>query len=74
MWSGGEFPWSRNGADTICSRLERFLVSLDWEDQFQCSLQTRLSMPLLDHFPVAKLERGKVPFKFENMWLQVERF
>jgi len=51
---------------------------LDWEEQFPDSLQSRLPRPLSYHFPVklesAKLEKGKVPFKFENMWLRAERF
>ena len=35
---GGDFTWSRSGGDAICSRLDRFLVSLDWEEQFPNSL------------------------------------
>ena len=77
---GGEYTWSRSGGEAVCLRLDldRLLVSLDWEKHFPDSLQTRLPRPLSDHFPIslerAKLERGNVPFKFENMWLKVEGF
>jgi len=75
---GGEYTWSRSGGEAVCSGLDRLLVSLDWEEHFPDSLQTRLPRPLSDHFPLsperAKLERGNVPFKFENIWLKVERF
>ena len=60
---GDDFTWSRSGGDAGCSRLDRFLVSLDWGEQFPDSLQSRLPRPLLNHFPVklesAKLERGR---------------
>jgi len=75
---GNDYTWSRSSGEAVCSRLDRFLVSLDWEEHFPDSLQTRLSRPLSDHFLItlerAKLERGKVPFKFENMWLKVKGF
>jgi len=48
---GGEYTWSRSGGETVCSRLDRFLVSLDWEEHFPDSLQTRLPRPLSNHFP-----------------------
>lgn len=42
------------------------------------SYQTRLPRPLSNHFRItlerAKLERGNVPFKFENMWLKAKGF
>jgi len=75
---GGDFTWSRSGGDAVCSRLDRFLVSLDWEEQFLDSVQSRLIGPLSDHFSLSlestKLVRGKAPFKFENMWLKAEGF
>ena len=75
---GGDYTWSRSGGEAVRSRLDRFLVSLDWEEHFPNSLHTRLPRPLSDHFPItlgkAKLERGNVPFKFENVWFKVEGF
>ena len=68
---GDDFTWSGSGGDAVCSRLDRILVSLDWEEQFSYSFQTRLPRPLSDHFPItlerAKLERGNVPFKFSKL-------
>ena len=58
--------------------MDRFFVSLDWEEHFPGSLQTRLPRPISDHFPITlekgKLEKGNVSFRFENMWLKVEGF
>jgi len=70
--------WPKSGRDAVYSKLDRFLVSLDRKEQFPVSLQSRLPRTLPDHFSVklerAKLDRGKVPFKFENMWLRAEGF
>ena len=75
---GGDFTWSRSGVDSVASRLDRFLVSLDWEDFFPEMVQKRMARPFSDHFPIC-LEtlspfRGKPPFRFENMWLESEGF
>ena len=32
---GGDFTWSRSGTDSVASRLDRFFVSVDWEEFFQ---------------------------------------
>jgi len=73
---GREFTWSRSGGEAVCSRLDRFLVSVEWKEQFPDSFQNRLPRPLSDHYPLTlgskKMVRGKVPFKFENMWLKAE--
>ena len=75
---GGDFTWSRGGEVPARSRLDRFLISVDWEDQFPDAIQRRLPRPLSDHFPIClekgSFQRGRIPFKFENMWLQVEGF
>jgi len=39
---GGEFTWSRSGVDAVASRLDRFLVSIDWEELFPESVQRRM--------------------------------
>ena len=75
---GGDFTWSRSGNEAVCSRLDRFLVSAEWEEHFPDLIQKRLPRLLSDHFPIcletAHLERGKAPFRFENMWLRSEGF
>jgi len=75
---GGDFTWSRSGADPVASRLDRFLVSLDWEEFFPEMVQKRLIRSFSDHFPICLeslvVARGKAPFRFENMWLVHEAF
>ena len=55
------------------SRIDRFLVSEDWEGYFKGVVQSTLSRPVSDHFPIlldgGGVRRGPVPFRFENMWL-----
>ena len=75
---GGVFTWS-GGLNNWCwARLDRFLVSPSWLDQFSGVLQKRLSCPISDYFPLllegGGLRRGLSPFRFENMWLKVEGF
>ena len=54
---GGDFAWSRSGEVPASSRLDRFLISLEWEDHFNDAIQKRLPQPLSDHFPIC-LENG----------------
>jgi hypothetical protein len=72
---GGLFSWS-NGLSW--SRIDRFLLSSGWEERFPDVVQRRLSRVLSDHFPImlvcGETRRGGGYFKFENMWLQHERF
>ena len=53
-------------------------MSVDREELFPDMFQKRLPRPISDHFPISlettRLERGRTPFKFENMWLEVEGF
>lgn len=60
------------------SRLNRFLVSEDWEIHFNGAVQYILSRPVSNHFPIlldeGGLRRGPTPFRFKNMWLKEEGF
>ena len=71
----GSFTWSNFLSK---SRLDRFLFSPSLEDHFSRIVQRRLPRTLSDHFPISLscgfMQRGKSPFRFENMWLTVEGF
>jgi hypothetical protein len=75
---GGKFTWSNNRETPTMSQIDRFLYSGEWEDRYPTVVQKRLPKVLSDHFPIilesGKFMRGKWPFRFETMWLQVEGF
>jgi hypothetical protein len=68
---GGQFTWSNNQA---WSKIDRFLLSPDWEEHYPDVSQSRLPRLLLDHFPLmldcGSHREGEKYFKFENMWLK----
>jgi hypothetical protein len=78
LGGGGRFTWSSGTANPSLSRIDRFLISSDWEDQFPDVVQSMLPRPLSNHHPIlletGKLTGGKCSFKFENMWLKTEGF
>jgi hypothetical protein len=73
--AGGESTWSNS---LSWSRLDRFLVSPEWEFSYPGLLQKKLLRVCSDHAPIlldsACLLSGKRAFKFENMWLKEEGF
>ena len=75
---GGNFTWSNSREVASRSILDRFLLSVDWEEKFPSICQCQLSRSLLDHFPIllkgGNLQGGKKSFRFENMWLKDEGF
>ena len=75
---GGPFTWRGGNSNQRMSRLDRFLVSVDWESQFSNVIQRTLPRPVSDHCPVLLdsngISSGPSPFRFENMWLKVEEF
>jgi hypothetical protein len=75
---GGQFTWSNNQEDQIWSRIDRFLVSPEWEKRFPKVIQKRLPRLLSNHFPLlldcGAPRGGNNYFKFENMWLKHEGF
>jgi hypothetical protein len=47
---GGQFMWSNNHENECWSRINRFLLSCDWEEKFPDVVQRRLPRLLSDHF------------------------
>ena len=75
---GGPFTWSGGLNGQSRSRLDRFLISKDWENHFSGVTQCTLPRPVSDHFPIlldgGGVRRGSIPFRFENMWLKENGF
>ena len=74
----GQYTWSNGREEETLSRLDRFLFTTNWEDQFPSIIQRRMPRLLSDHFPFTlecgQFQHGKRPFHFENMWLKAEGF
>ena len=72
---GGHYTWSNTSS---ASQLDRFLFSPLLVDHFARFTQKRMPRVLSDHFPIlleGKCQRrGRIPFRFENMWLRVDNF
>lgn len=70
---GCSFTWFRGRERRQCSRIDRFLYSTDWGEQFGGSSQSCLPRVVSDHAPLllesGSIEKRKSPFRFENMWL-----
>ena len=75
---GEEFTWNGGHNNQAWARLDRFLVSPSWLDQFSGITQIRLPWSISDHFPIIQvgggIRQGPTLFRFENMWLKVEGF
>jgi hypothetical protein len=73
--AGGVSTWSNSMS---WSRLDRFLVSPEWELSFPGLIQKKLLRVYSDHTPIlltrSSLQNGKRSFKFENMWLKEAGF
>ena len=72
---GGFYTWSNTSS---ASRLDQFLFSPLLVDHFTWFTQKRMSRVLSDYFPIllegGSQRRGRIPFRFENMWLRVDNF
>jgi hypothetical protein len=74
----GRFTCSNSREIESMTRLDRFLFSPYWEDQFPTITQRRLPRLLSDHFPImlecGQFLQGPHPIRFENMWFKAEGF
>jgi hypothetical protein len=75
---GGSYMWCNRAATPSMSRIDRILVSTEWEEQYPDVVQKLLPKPISDHNPIlleaGGMARGKSSFKFENMWLKAPSF
>lgn len=75
---GVQYTWSRREDIFQASRIDRFLVSTEWNESFRVVKQLALPRVISYHKPLL-LESGEWDsttsyFKFENMWLQRKGF
>ena len=75
---GTSFTWFRDFGVPSMSRIDRALVSLDWEEHYGNVSQRVLPRICSDHCPLlleaGVIRCGRSAFKFENMWLKEEGF
>ena len=75
---GGHYTWQGGINGSSMSRLDRFLISPEWESQCNRVIQRRLPRPVSDHFPIMLdsegVKTGPSPFRFELMWLKYAGF
>ena len=50
--TGGRFTWSNNHCDPTLEKLDRILISKDWEDIFPKVLINKLPTEVFDHNPL----------------------
>ena len=78
--SGRKFTWANSAECPTFERLDRILVSTDWEQKFLLSTVEALTREISDHTPLLldtnqAAHRGNTPlFKFELGWLTKDRF
>jgi hypothetical protein len=74
VMTGGVYTWSNNQDDPTLEKLDRILVSRDWENIFPNSMVKRLLREISDHNPLV-LSSGSnhvikhLEFRFELSWL-----
>jgi len=77
--NGGNYTWSNNQQLPTLERLDRILISEDWEQLFPLTSLRRLPRELSDHNPLLlctdqpNLKRSKA-FSFETSWLKHHDF
>jgi exonuclease III len=75
---GRKFTWSNERESPTMTRIDRALVSIDWDLQYPDVLMQALSSTLSDHAPLhislSAALRPKRRFRFELFWLKLEGF
>ena len=57
---GGVFTWTGGLGNQRMARLDKFLITNDWENYFENATQSILPRPLLDHFPILLIGGGSL--------------
>lgn len=74
---GRGFTWSNNQERVAMSRIDRFLLSKEWEDHFPRVIQSAMPRGMSDHCPI-KLSSNMVDWglkpRFWNCWLTHKEF
>ncbi|XP_059284835.1 uncharacterized protein LOC132038130 [Lycium ferocissimum] len=67
------FTWFKGDNQETASRIDRILISEEWDDSFSNLKQVHLQRLISDHVPIAlqggSWNKNKNYFKFENWWL-----
>ncbi|XP_026436582.1 uncharacterized protein LOC113334570 [Papaver somniferum] len=75
---GATYTWTKNHFNSIKSRIDRIMVSPEWEQQFPNLLQQALSRPWSDHSPISLscdgVKTGPGPFRCEYYWFTNSNF
>ncbi|XP_073355104.1 uncharacterized protein [Aegilops tauschii subsp. strangulata] len=76
--NGRRYTWSNKRTEPTLEKLDRALVSVDWEALYPSSFLSALSTNISDHCPLhlvleANLKRGR-RFHFESFWTKVDGF
>lgn len=73
-----KFTWFKGDNHQIASRIDRILVSQEWDDVLSNLKQYTTQRIISDHSPVTlqggSWKKNKSYFKFENWWLRTDGF
>jgi endonuclease/exonuclease/phosphatase family metal-dependent hydrolase len=73
------FSWTNNQGSPILAKLDRMLVSSDWDSKCPTSQVNMLPKEVSDHNPLritfcVKKQIKDPIFRFEKLWLEIEEF
>jgi hypothetical protein len=74
------FTWSNNLADPILAKLDRILVTADWDTKYPLAKMKMLRRGVSDHCSLRIDFRGggaqfeEPLFRFEKWWLEIDDF
>jgi exonuclease III len=80
VMTGRQYTWAGPGDDPTFEKLDRVLVSTDWENQFPLTLVEPRDRNISDHTPLvlntgtSTHQSSSRPFKFERGWLLRDGF